>query len=534
MDKEKQYYVLIFLCCVPLFFMHLNVMPVTIMEARNFISAREMLTDSNWILTTMNDVARYQKPPLPTWLSAICAAIFGIKNEFAYRLPVSLMALFTVFSFFRLIKHITTNQRLAFISALILATSMYIIAIQREAPWDIYTHGFIVAAVLYLYKLFTEDVKKIRNGFIAGIFLGLSILGKGPIGLYALLLPFLIAFGTAFKYRNIKSAIVPLLVFVCVGLLLGGWWYAYVRWLDPEAFLKIAERETNNWSNYNVKPFYYYWSFFTQSGIWTVFAIIGLVYPYLKDKTSHKKAYLFSLVWALSVLILLSIIPEKKSRYLVPVLIPLALSTAFYIDYLILNFKGVKHKGEKILAYFSFGLIGVIGLVAGGLGYFFLKDELLPQSMAYFIVLAVFLFALGVVLFINLKRKNIQNAFLCVVFFMLGVAGLGLPISKSFRTNKAYKNIAEWNSKLNDKPLYHFGAISPEMLWHSGKIVPAMENNNKTDCYVLVGKNEEKNFLKQYKQASKPIITFDLNETASPNEKGHKNRLTAVLYLIKN
>ena len=28
--------------------------PVTIMEARNFISAREMLTDDNWILTTMN------------------------------------------------------------------------------------------------------------------------------------------------------------------------------------------------------------------------------------------------------------------------------------------------------------------------------------------------------------------------------------------------------------------------------------------------------------------------------------------------
>ena len=97
MNKEKQYYILIFLCCIPLFFLHLEVMPVTIMEARNFISAREMLTDGNWILTTMNDVSRYQKPPLPTWFSAISASIFGIKNEIAYRLPVSLMALFTVF-----------------------------------------------------------------------------------------------------------------------------------------------------------------------------------------------------------------------------------------------------------------------------------------------------------------------------------------------------------------------------------------------------------------------------------------------------
>ena len=35
------------------------------MEARNFIVAREMLTEGNWLLTTMNDVPRYEKPPFP-------------------------------------------------------------------------------------------------------------------------------------------------------------------------------------------------------------------------------------------------------------------------------------------------------------------------------------------------------------------------------------------------------------------------------------------------------------------------------------
>ncbi|HNQ27790.1 MAG TPA: glycosyltransferase, partial [Aquaticitalea sp.] len=42
--------------------------PVSIMEARNFITAREMVDDGNWLLTTMNGEARYEKPPLPTWL----------------------------------------------------------------------------------------------------------------------------------------------------------------------------------------------------------------------------------------------------------------------------------------------------------------------------------------------------------------------------------------------------------------------------------------------------------------------------------
>ena len=42
---------------------HLDIPNVTIMEARNFITAREMVINDNWLLTTMNGEARYQKPP---------------------------------------------------------------------------------------------------------------------------------------------------------------------------------------------------------------------------------------------------------------------------------------------------------------------------------------------------------------------------------------------------------------------------------------------------------------------------------------
>ena len=55
----------------------MDVIPVTIMEARNFVSAREMITDDSWILTTMNGEARYQKPPLPTWMTANEAVVSG-------------------------------------------------------------------------------------------------------------------------------------------------------------------------------------------------------------------------------------------------------------------------------------------------------------------------------------------------------------------------------------------------------------------------------------------------------------------------
>ena len=59
-----------------------------------------MITDGNWLLTTMNGEARYQKPPLPTWFTAIFGLLFGIKNILALRFPGLIMVIIiAVFSY---------------------------------------------------------------------------------------------------------------------------------------------------------------------------------------------------------------------------------------------------------------------------------------------------------------------------------------------------------------------------------------------------------------------------------------------------
>ena len=50
--KDRPLTVLL-LSCIPLFLVHLGELAVNIMEARNFITAREMLVDDNWLLTTI-------------------------------------------------------------------------------------------------------------------------------------------------------------------------------------------------------------------------------------------------------------------------------------------------------------------------------------------------------------------------------------------------------------------------------------------------------------------------------------------------
>jgi 4-amino-4-deoxy-L-arabinose transferase-like glycosyltransferase len=164
MQANKNHLILLCIVAVSIFFTNLNSLPVNIMEARNFTTAREMLHDGNWILTTLNNEPRYQKPPLPTWLTAFSGAVFGIQNVGALRIPAAIMAFLLVFFGYKLSAKLTLNKNYAFISALILATSFYIVAAGRDAQWDIFTHGFMMLAIFMLYQFFAKDDKKYRNG----------------------------------------------------------------------------------------------------------------------------------------------------------------------------------------------------------------------------------------------------------------------------------------------------------------------------------------------------------------------------------
>src|SRR5690606_3442675 len=145
--------------------------------------------------------------------------------------------------------------------------------------WVLFTHGFMLAGLYFLFLLFEEHNSLWKNALLASFFADLSVMSKGPVSLFALFLLLLISYGIVFKFKNLKIKLLPLLAFLILFIVIGGWWFVYVRLADPKAFLEIATRETENWSSYNVKPFYYYWSFFTQSGLWTIPAFISLLYP---------------------------------------------------------------------------------------------------------------------------------------------------------------------------------------------------------------------------------------------------------------
>jgi len=532
MDRVFEKYPIVSICIFVLIILlpNLDTINVTIMEARNFITAREMVGDGNWILTTFNGEPRYQKPPLPTWITAIFGYLTSFKSVFALRLPALIMVILTGIFTYLLSLNLLNKKNHSFINALIVITSFYVIGITIEAPWDIYNNAFMLIGIYFLTLIFKRGFSYL-SFTLAGLFIGFSFLSKGPVSFYALLVPFIVAHGIVYKIT--KKNLIHIFWGILLALIIGGWWFLYGRLSDPESFLEITKRETRNWTSYNVRPFYYYWSFFTQSGIWTIPAFISLLYPYLKNKVSNRQAYTFSILWVFISLILLSIIPEKKSRYLMPVLIPLAINTGFYIEYLIREFKSFRNKLEVIPVFFNFGLIALIGLSFPFILYFFLGEDL-TGFFSNYLLASISLFALGVFILFFLIKKNIKYVFCLTVLFFGFCIMTALPLSKALLKNDNYKSINSLATNPKNLIIYSFGSISPEMIWDYGKkIIPVDEINIKNETFGLLTKfNIEQTVQHKFSDYDiKYQSTFDLNPMTE-GKKDYKDRLKTDYYVL--
>jgi hypothetical protein len=324
--------------------------------------------------------------------------------------------------------------------------------------------------------------------------------------------------------------------FLLLALAISGWWFIYVRLVDPVSFIEITSRETTRWTNYNVRPFYYYWSFFTQSGIWTIPAFVGLLYPYLKNRVTNRKAYEFALFWTLAAVILLSIIPEKKSRYLLPVLIPMALNTSFYIEYLFRNFNKLPKK-ESWVVYFNHSLIGVIGIAFPVVGYFLLD---LNGYWTWYILASIVLSGIGIALLFFLKKKNYPRVFHLTVAFICGIIVFAFPLSNAFLDNPRFRNFDKLRelSEAEGFPVYEYKAETPEIVWEYGKPIPKLNKENfelpSDEKFGVILREKDMDLIDTLKRDFEVLSSerYDLNYV-NPEASGYKDRLIRQFYLLQ-
>ena len=526
------------LVAAAMLFAHLGLIQTNIMEARNLISAREMVKDGHWIFTTLNNQPRYEKPPLPTWITAMFMLIGGMQSMLLLRLPAALTCLMLVYFFYRLAQAMQLKNNQPLVASLILITSFYIFFAGRDNQWDIYTHAFTVVCIFFLVKAFSHPEHAARHIILAGLFFGFSFLSKGPVSFYGLMLSFLVAYFIVYRNTLGRNLLCVLFVLI-IGLLVGFSWPLYVKFFDMQAGTAIS-KQAENWSNYEVKPFWYYWSFFTQSGIWTIPSFIALMYLYIRRRVQNVKAYNFYFLWTIISVILLSLIPEKKARYLLPVLIPLALNTSFYIQYLIESFKNIKAGFEKGIVYFSFGLIALIAFAAPVAVYFLFKARL-GEYILWYVLFALISVCAGIILMRSLLKQDFHRIFYTTIFFMCGIVITVIPLSKMYYTNSDYYAASKLNAveeKLHIKT-YEGDEFVPEITWDYGDYMPNLSNGKSISMPAdsVFGLLIDSTSLPNYRQTF-PGYTFnkyavvDLN-APSKNEKSYNSRLVKEYYIVR-
>lgn len=504
------------------FFFNLSIQEADIMEARNFITAREMVSDGNWLIPKMNGNVRIEKPPLPTWITAAAYKLGdGEKNTGILRIPAAIFTSLMIFLFFGLIITLTKNKSLSFISSIVLATSFLIIKMGKTGSWDIYTNVFTVGALYFLLK----SREKIIYSCIAGIFIGLAIMSKGPVSIFAMFIPFIISYIITYKVNITKISLMKTVVFILTTLFIGGMWYFYIYGVHSEIALKVATVESTSWLDKHTKPFWYYWYFVVFSGVWVVFGIASLIKNKMENIVEDKKNYKFTLIWMLISLLLLSLLPEKKERYLLPVVIPMAFLIGQFIAGIYDNYKNSSKFVSVTLKLHLF----IMSFISLGIPMFIVvkkyKNEGNVSIVLVFTVL-IYLLILGL-LIKNFKKLEIKRIFILTTFLMLfsNIVFTKVYIENvMMRQNKIYKNLSEIKNSeiLKNLSVYSFENIEIQNVWRIGgkieKITFEKINGLNYPIAVLCSENELRDVKMKLSNKLKIIEEYTFFE----NEKSLK------------
>lgn len=464
------------------FFLNLGKADPSIMEARNFITVREMTQNGTWLIPTMNGYARLAKPPLPTWITALSGiGARDIDNLAVLRFPSSVMAGLTVFFLYFLTRMLTLDRLIPFLAALVLTSSLLFDIVGRQATWDIYCHSFMLGAIWLLIAALRKPGRHHFLFVASGVLLGCSFLSKGPVAFYTLLLPFLLAYGYAYPLQVIKEKRSGMLLMLLVCLLICFSWPMYAYIIKPADLTHNVSQETTAWVNRHVKPVWYYWGFIFQTGIWSLFAVAALTVPYARSRVGQYGNYKFLFSWVLVSFILLSIIPEKKERYLLPVIIPLALLTAHYLRYLIKVFS------EKKLNNWERGMLNVSGflfaLIAFAVpAYLFIANNKLQAISGgqLFAMASLFVLLGGAILVLTMWYKII---YLFVAGALLNALVLVfiVPLYKEMKEftarQRGVPELEEVSKRVELKSMefYAVGGMRPEGIWKVGREVATLK-----------------------------------------------------------
>lgn len=290
-------------------------------EPRYAGCALEMIENNNFIVPKFNFQDRFDKPALYYWLIASSYKTLGISS-FSSRVPSALCAILLVlFTWYTSSKVLGKIPGL--LSAMVLATSIEYIFLGRRAATDITLCLFFSGSLFSMYLgYFYKDWKiKILWTILSGIFAGLAILTKGPIGL-VLQLFILTVFLIYRKQLNFKHIKIYFMI-SAIALAISLPWYITVHKATNGGFTRDfffthnLERFTSVVGEHP-GPFWFYIPVLAAGFMpWTLFFIPALLNLTKRfKKKSFNRFIAFCIIWACVIFLFFSTCKTKLFTYI--------------------------------------------------------------------------------------------------------------------------------------------------------------------------------------------------------------------------
>lgn len=418
-------------------------------------SAREMMETHNYMQVQINYQPFWEKPPLFFWMQVLSMNIFGV-NEFAARLPNAICGIVLLGVLFHIGKKLH-SERFGWLMTLIYAGSFLPHFYFKTGIIDPWFNLFIFLGIYQLVLGISSHEAKQSPGkhiLFAGLFTGLAVLTKGPVGLLIPLLSYFI-----YVLFRRKRALLPIKYYLQFALMVlltaliwfgleikqHGWWF-----INEFITYQIRLFKTHD-AGHAGFPGYHFVVLFIG-----VFPASILIYRWKKNigETLEQANFrLFALISFWVVLVLFSLVQTKIIHYSSFCYLPMCYLAAY-------SFEGIITGTYKIKSWqkYSFLIIGLVWfLITSGLPIIgmhpewlqgILKDpfalENLQAEVSWNYLLCIPGIAYGIIVviaFVWMQQKKYQKAlityFVSTIVFIQVILLLFIPRIELYSQNAA-------------------------------------------------------------------------------------------------
>ena len=372
------------------------------MENLNVATVLEIHRTGNWLVPTLEGEMRLNKPPLTAWVTSLFVsdslvarlnAHNPVGREAAYRdlafrirlapLLETCLTILLVGS----IAQITISNRAGCVAAAAYATSVMVLRLGRAATTDVQMTLWIALAHLGVVLVLWRGRRWVGCTII-GIATGLALMSKGPVCLLFIALPWIVLRLIARRrvrtdpmdaasHLSLADHLYPLVLLIALALLIGTPWYIYVLSGNGSVLHGWTTEVTRVGATENASsdPVFYL-AVFPYLTPWLPWAIVGMVVGVRELRLRRGTPAVWLLLAAMLPLLVMSFFPDRKDRYALPAMIPLAVLVALGVEQWRHGSKMSRKMQDVLTAIHSATLaVLIIVLPAIGLGWLKTADD---------------------------------------------------------------------------------------------------------------------------------------------------------------